>query len=361
MRALSLEISIEGNQYNDPRLDQRTVDEATEVYRVVFEELHRLIGQELGRPMANLAFGFGMDLLPWQIREIVIELVVGRTEWGLAFNQEIQDHKAKRRKLLKRVPLFANLSDEELDRISENLASERVPAGHIIIRQGEPGDRFYIIDKGNVVVWQKGPDEIDERMVQRLGPGQYFGEIALVTDAPRNATVKATTPVYLLSLGKADFDRLIRQQITLAEQVSSDIRYNWLLRAMPIFDELESYEIELLAALLQPETYNKGDIIFREGDSGDRFYIIESGEVVITREIEGKTVEISRRRAGEYLGEIALLQDMPRTATIAAAEKVTLLSLEREFFLKLVSNFMNLRQTVSRTSTRRLSFTHSIS
>jgi CRP-like cAMP-binding protein len=128
---------------------------------------------------------------------------------------------------------------------------------------------------------------------------------------------------------------------------------------MPLFDELESYEIELLAALLQTEIYNKDEVVFREGDSGDRFYIIESGEVIITRERDGKPVEISRRRAGEYLGEIALLQNTPRTATVVAAEDVTLLSLEREFFLNLVSNFMNLRQTLSRTSTRRLTFTQS--
>ena len=359
MRSLSLEISLDENQFNDPRLEKRTVDEITEVYRIVFEELHRLISHELGRSMGNLAFGYGMDLLPWQIREIVVELVLSRTGWGLDINQEIQDKKAKMRKLLKRVPLFANLGEEELNRIAENLRTERVPTGEAIIRQGDPGDKFYIIDKGNVTVWQKSQDDTDEKQVQRLGPGQFFGEIALVTSAPRNATVKAATPVDLLTLGRSDFDNLIRQHITLAEQVNSDIRYNWLLRGMPLFDELESYEIELLAALLQTEIYNKDEVVFREGDSGDRFYIIESGEVIITRERDGKPVEISRRRAGEYLGEIALLQNTPRTATVVAAEDVTLLSLEREFFLNLVSNFMNLRQTLSRTSTRRLTFTQS--
>ena len=106
----------------------------------------------------------------------------------------------------------------------------------------------------------------------------------------------------------------------------------------------------------RPETYQAGQVLFHEGDLGDRFYIVESGQLVITRSVNGKTVELSRRGPGEYVGEIALLQNRPRTATITCASECALLSLEAEFFHALVSKSVQVSDVVSRTGSRRLSF-----
>jgi putative peptide zinc metalloprotease protein len=355
MRRLKVDLSIEGNQFHDRNLPQRTVDELTQVYRQAFEILHHLASREFGRELSTLTFGYGVDLLPWQYREVIAELVLSSQPWGLGLNQEVMDAKERRRKLLKRVPLFVDCQPEMLARLADSLRTERFAAGEIVIRQGDPGDRFYIVELGYVSIWQRRSDGLEE-MVHKVGPGQYFGEVALVSNAPRNASVRADTPLVLLSLGRKDFDRLVRRYVTLNEGMNKNVKYSWLLRGMPLFDELESHQLDWLVERLQPEVYRSGEIILHAGDPGDKFFIIESGEVIVMREIDGIMEELTRRGPGEYLGEIALLEDRPRTATLVAAVDSTLLSLHAEYFQELVTNFFSLGQTLSLTGSRRMTF-----
>ncbi len=357
MRRHGVPLSIAGNRFEDPELSRRTTAELSEVYGVAFDELYRLIRRELGREMARLTFGYGIDSLPWQNREVVAELILSRRAWGLSVKQAVSDERAERQKALGRVPLFVACTYEELADLADQVQAERFAAGEVIIRQGEAGDKFYVVERGKVSVWQADVDGMDlVGKVGELGPGQYFGEMALISNAPRNATVRADTPVIVLSLDRVNFDRLVREQLAVAQHIQAGIRRNWLLRAMPIFDELESLDLDLLAARLQRETFRAGEVVFREGERGDKFYIIESGQVSVTRlAAGGKPVELSRLGPGEYVGEIALLQNSPRTATITASVDSTLLSLQAQYFHEFIMDFMQLGQALSRASSRRLS------
>ena len=125
-----------------------------------------------------------------------------------------------------------------------------LPEVMVILRQGDPGDKFYIVEHGKATVWQTGVDGI-ERKVDEKGAGQYFGEVALVSQAPRNATVRAETPLTLFSLGQADFDQLVRQYVDLAHNMDRDVKHSWLLRGMPIFDDLDGNELDLVAKQLK--------------------------------------------------------------------------------------------------------------
>jgi cAMP-dependent protein kinase regulator len=251
------------------------------------------------------------------------------------------------------------VTDVELDNIANHLKQERIPAGEVVIREGEVGDKFYILERGKASVWRLDDDQV-ERKIDEKGPGQYFGEVALVSSAPRNATVRAETPITSLTLDYSDFNQCVRQYINLASQVDENVKYSWLLRGMPIFDELSSQKLDQLATWLEPESLESGATLFNEGDQGDKFYIVESGGVIISRLIDGQQVEISRREPGEYFGEIALLQNRPRTATITASGDTCLLSLKAEQFQELTSHFTQLGATISRTSSRRLSFVEAV-
>ena len=104
---------------------------------------------------------------------------------------------------LKQASPFTTLEPIRLRSLATRLEQLTVPAGHIIIRQGEPGDGCYLLRTGRVEVWTK-KDEDTELRVAALGPGTLFGEAALLTDAPRNATVRAFEPCELLFLRRAD-------------------------------------------------------------------------------------------------------------------------------------------------------------
>ena len=101
--------------------------------------------------------------------------------------------------LLRSIEMFAPLAESVLERMARNLAEVSMPAGASIIREGEPGDLFYVIAEGEVRVTVAGAE------VARYGPGHFFGEIALLRDVPRQASVSALTDVRLLTLDRTHF------------------------------------------------------------------------------------------------------------------------------------------------------------
>ena len=111
------------------------------------------------------------------------------------------------------LPLFRDLAPHELDLLLTRLTPVSAAPGQEVIRQGEPGDRFYVLLSGAVEV------ERDGRVIDRMGPGAAFGEIALLLDVPRTATVRATSPCALLALAAADFGDLLTGYLGRAEEL----------------------------------------------------------------------------------------------------------------------------------------------
>jgi cAMP-dependent protein kinase regulator len=348
-----VDIKITGNVFYDNELPNRTTDELLEVYGLVFDIIHDYICKEYGHRMGKLTIGFGIDLLPWEYREVVSELILNRRDWGLSLSKEISDVQERRLALLRRISLFTALSDQEIDSLAAALREEQYAQGEFVIRQGDAGDKFYIIRHGVASVWQKTPDGTD-KIVDKLGVGQYFGEVALISNAPRNASIRAETPLSVLSLKRNTFDHLVKKCINLGQQVNARVGYSWLLRGMPIFDELSSDDIDHLASRLEVERYPPNTTIFREGDQGDKFYLVASGQLSITHQVDGREIEISRRGPGDYIGEIALIENRPRTATVTTLEETELLGLRAEYFQEVLASFLQVSKTLSLTGSRRL-------
>jgi len=106
---------------------------------------------------------------------------------------------------LSRIGLLSALPGEQLHRLAGRMAREEVPAGSGLVREGEAGDRFYVVLSGMLSVAQEG---LGERRVLR--PGDYFGEVALAMGVPRTASVSAITPAVVASCDREAFDELLR-------------------------------------------------------------------------------------------------------------------------------------------------------
>ena len=115
--------------------------------------------------------------------------------------------------LLKRAPLFAGCSKSELRELALTADEIDLRDGHVLTREGRPGREFFVLVNGTVRVTRKG------RKISDLGPGDWFGEIALLTDAPRTATVTATSPVDVLVITDRGFKRVVETMPSIALKV----------------------------------------------------------------------------------------------------------------------------------------------
>lgn len=140
--------------------------------------------------------------------------------WKLAIPEQIM---AQTVAWLLGYPMFREARAPEIDLVLRLATLERHPQGAIVIRQGEIGDKFYIIASGEVAVLIHDPSG-RERHVATLGRGSHFGELALMYDIPRTATVQAHSAVELLALKREDFQELLSAQMSLAANIEQEAR-----------------------------------------------------------------------------------------------------------------------------------------
>ena len=116
---------------------------------------------------------------------------------------------------LKEVPFFTGLGRKSLAKILSSMEVKRFGQGSVMIKQGDPGDAFYIVRSGQVQVVLRRKDQPDIQVAE-LGPKEGFGEMALLTDQPRSASVVAMTDVQVWRLPKAAFEELVSEHLSLA-------------------------------------------------------------------------------------------------------------------------------------------------
>jgi len=242
------------------------------------------------------------------------------------------------------VPLWAELPPAHLLEIARAMRPQAVAEGAEVVRQGEPGDCFYVIADGAFEV------VVDGSTVGRLGPGEYFGERALLRDAPRAATVVAVRPSRVFSIDRAAFRAYLGHDLALRERLEAALAYRDEVARMPLFRRLPPADLDLLLARLEPASIEAGRRLMREGEPGDRFYVIRSGEMRVLR----GGMELARLGAGDAVGEIALLLDIPRTATVEAVTRSELLALHRADFRDLLTRYCHRGTRLERLSRHRL-------
>lgn len=218
--------------------------------------------------------------------------------------------------------LFTNLDEDSKNSLLDSLEEKRVPADTVIIKEGDEGDFYYIVESGTVDYY-KGQDKFDFS-----GPGSSFGELALMYNSPRAATVRAATDVVLWAL-----DRITFKKILLDKTIQKRSMYGEFLKQVPVLSVLNIYELSKVADALKSEIYEPGQVVIKEGEVGEDFYLIESGSAVVTKEGQGKVEELGR---GDYFGEVALLNDLPRQATVTARTKLKVATLNKSGFQRLL-------------------------
>ena len=163
-------------------------------------------------------------------------------------------------------------------------------------------------------------------------PGDAFGELALLYNAPRAATITAVSDCFLWALDRHTFNHIVKNASTRKRE-----QYEDFLAGVTILKNMEAYERARLAEALKEESYSAGDFIIQEGESGEIFYMVLSGEVVATKTLDHTVQELKRYGPGDYFGEIALLMNAPRAANVqCVSDRVKVVALERGCFKRLL-------------------------
>jgi len=206
--------------------------------------------------------------------------------------------------------LFGKMSLEQKDKIVEHMWLKQVSKGTSVIKQGDLGDNFYIVKKGNFDIFVKNKQDGKVNKVCQTGIGKSFGDLALMHNAPRAATVTALVDSDLWSLDRWTFRKILTMGFR-----DKILEYEQFLKQVPYFDTLLSQERSKVAEALEEVKYPKGHDIIKENEEGDKLFILKTGEVIATKRIEGEVKEVKRYHDGDFFGERALLKKEVRAAT----------------------------------------------
>ena len=244
------------------------------------------------------------------------------TNWKPPYHPKSSDQISRLRASVSSNFLFSHLDDQSSDLVLGALVEKPIPAKDIkVISQGDAGDYFYVVERGTFDIYVNqsghvlpGPDGMGKK-VNSIGPGGSFGELALMYNAPRAATVVSTEKESTLwALDRVTFRRILMDSAFQRRRM-----YESFLEEVPLLSTLTLYERSKIADALDTRKFGPGEIIIKEGDPGEAFFILESGEAEVYKNETGNQV-IKEYKKGDYFGELALLDDKPRAASVVAKQ-----------------------------------------
>lgn len=244
--------------------------------------------------------------------------------------------------ILRENPVFSLLDDGELQNVALKMTTVNFQLGQPVFQAGDPGDSFYVIVSGRARVVGK-LESGAETTVASLSKGQSFGESSLLNDSVRAYAVRAAEDLSLLRLSKSDFIAMVAEKRELKrffQDYIADTSLRNFLKLCSVFSPLGPQEIREVLDCLHPVDYPAGEKIVREGDEGDAFYILKTGEARVEK--DGRILKVLR--PGDGFGELALLTGAPRAADVIASVTSSVFRLSKLDFDRLVNQKPKLRQ-----------------
>jgi CRP-like cAMP-binding protein len=263
--------------------------------------------------------------------------------------------------LLKKIPIFSELSDSELQKILDAPENGIIEYGmkETIIKESEVGDCMYIVLDGTVEVLMRGLGR--EIAIATLRPGDFFGEQALtVVDETgrRNATVKSMNMAKLFKIDKK-FVRLslsgeqdISEDVTVPSTSSEKEQVKQLISGMRLFEALRDKELESIDTWTEVSNVGPGEFVIKESEKGNCLFVVLEGSVeIFTMDDNGEIAVLARHKKGGYFGEQSLLPGSTgkRTAFARANGQAKLIRIPKAYFRLILNRDSELADSLSQT------------
>lgn len=246
--------------------------------------------------------------------------------------------------LLNKAPFMELLSAELRKEIASLFVEEDYSFGDEIVKEGDDADAFFVLKSGHARVFKKGENG-EEIPLNVLRMGDEFGEMGLLHGGVRAATVRCSSDVSVLRLGRNDFQKIVHTNPELSNYVELRIHHRLLhnfLRQYSALGQIPFPAIRLLIERLELKTFQKGELIFQEGDDPGPMYIIKEGRVRVFKKDKGVR-NLAFLRAGDFFGELSTLENSPRAGSAEALTQCHLLAVSASAIEELKQKFLEFR------------------
>ena len=270
-----------------------------------------------------------------------------------------------------RVPLFDDLPQAAFVELVNKLNYRRYSPPELILREGEPGRSFFVIVEGRVRVFKAQPGGV-ELTLAHLQAGAFFGEMALLSGAPRTANVAAEEDTELLEIT----DQVLRDVVGKFPQVGAALKgfyrqrlLNNVMAISPLFIDFDPAERKAIVQRFRMRQAAGGEVLIAEGKPSDGLYVVLHGAVSVevkagpgggAADSSGRAMPVARLKEGDLFGEMSLLTRKPATATVTALGNCILLKLPRENFQELMLTHPQILELISTLTEQRQSATEAI-
>ena len=255
--------------------------------------------------------------------------------------------------------LFRRLDRKVLEEIAVDLELINLSKGEALFRQGDVSDAMYVVINGGLqaaIAQENG----DARVVSEVGPGELVGEIAILTGGMRTASLYAVSDTALLRLSKTTFDRLAAQDVQTRAQIDQIIlqrlrRDKLAARLFDLFGPLDKAALQQVEAEIEWIDLPRGEALVRQGEAGDRLYILISGRLrVVVADERGAERVVSDVAPGESVGEMGILTGETRSSSVYAIRDSVLVKLSQAGFERLLEKQPQLLRHIAQLVTQRL-------
>ena len=178
--------------------------------------------------------------------------------------------------------MFNALDDKERQTVIDAMVECTFKAAEDVIKQDEDGDVLYVVDSGELDCHKRFEDGGEDKYLKTYVKGESFGELALLYNAPRAASIKAKTDSVLFSLDRETFNHIVKDAHRKKRE-----QYHDFLGKVEVLSGLDSYERDQIADALKRTTVEEGQNLFKEGETGNEFYLLLEGEAQAHKNIEG--------------------------------------------------------------------------
>jgi len=229
--------------------------------------------------------------------------------------------------------MFSHLDEKDLKIVIDAVEEKTYEPGQDVIVQGDDGAELFIVGEGTLEcfrVMKKGEDPTKLREYEH---GDSFGELALLYNAPRAATITAKTNSTLYSLDRETFNFIVKDSAVKKRE-----KYEQSLKNVKVLESISLYERSQIADAIIEEKFEPEQSVIKQGEIGDVFYMISEGEAAAFKVFEegGENKEVMQYKPGDYFGELALLKNEPRAASVVAKTNLVVMKLDRNSFKRMI-------------------------